>query len=215
EGRIDFGFNFQKANLLTEFSLSGNVDYRVQKASTGINYSFYFQTQDQVDPTSRNSLRFSHQRLWTGRWTVLGSTGGEQNTQLSLDLRITVLTAGGYFFARTNKGLLQSIAGVAYTNEQFTDVEGRSNNLELVLGGEGAYFLFDSPKTDIDVTLVFYPNLTTPGRLRISFNGRASYEILSDFTIALTVFDEYDSGDPDTDAANNDFGITLSFGWKF
>jgi hypothetical protein len=215
EGRIEFGFNLQKANTLTELSLDGNVNYRVQKASTGFSYSFYFQDQDGADATSRNSLTISHQRLLKHRWSALALTGLEQNTQLNLDLRYNLTAAGGYFFARTNKAVVQAVLGLAYTNEKKTDVEERTNNLEGVIGGEGAYFLFDSPKTDIDAGLVFYPNLTTWGRVRISFKVRLSYEILSDFTIGFTVFDEYDSGDPALDASNNDFGTSLSLGYKF
>lgn len=215
DGRIDLGFNYQKANQLVEYSLSGFVRHRVQEASTRLDYNFYFQTQETADPTSRNSLDGSYQRHLKGSWSYIGGLGFEQNTQLNLDSRFSILAAAGYFFARTNKGLLQSVTGLAFTNEKFGGDTTRTNNLEAVLGGEAAYFLFDSPKTDIDAGLVFYPNITTFGRIRISFRARLSYEILSDFTIGFTVFDEFDNGTPGEADTVNDFGTTISLGYKW
>jgi hypothetical protein len=215
DGRVDLGFNYQKANELVEYTLSGYVRHRVQEASTRFDYNFYFQTQETTDATTRNSVDGSYQRHITGKWSYIGQLGFEQNTQLNLDLRFSLLGAAGYFFAQTNKGLLQSVTGLAYTNEKFTGDSTRINNLEGAIGGEAAYFLFDSPKTDIDATLVFYPNITTPGRLRISFQAQLSYEVLSDFTIGFTVFDEFDSGAPSADNSNNDFGTTVSLGYKW
>ncbi len=215
KGRIDFGFTFLKANHQTEFTLSGNVDYRVRRALTGLDYSFYLQSQDSTGTITRNSAGLRHQRFWESKWSALTSTKVEQNSELSLDLRYSVLGGGAYSFIRTNKAVIQSLVGLNYTNEKFTDSESRINSLEGVIGTEGAYFLFDSPKTDIDATLVVYPNLTTWGRVRIAFETRLSYEILSDFTIGFTVFDDFDSGAPGANASSNDFGTTVTVGYKF
>jgi hypothetical protein len=40
-------------------------------------------------------------------------------------------------------------------------------------------------------------------------------EIVSDFYLSLSVFDSYDSRDPTTLTAKNDWGPTISIGWKF
>ncbi len=215
EGRIEFGFDFKKANTRMEFTLSGNVNYRVRRALSGLDYSFYLQSQDSASTTTRNSVGLSHQRFWQSKWSALTSTKVEQNSELSLDSRFSVLGGAAYSFIRTNKAVVQSLLGLNYTNEKFTGVEGRTNSLEGVIGTEGAYFLFDSPKTDIDATLAVYPNLTTWGRVRIAFESRLSYEIFSDFTIGLTVFDDFDSGEPGDNASSNDFGTTVTVGYKF
>jgi hypothetical protein len=49
----------------------------------------------------------------------------------------------------------------------------------------------------------------------LEFDARASHELVKDFTISLTFFDSFDSRPPSTTAAKNDFGGTLSLGWKF
>lgn len=181
-----------------------------------MSYSLYLQDQEQANAITRASVTINHQRFIRGKWSAIALTGVEQSTESSLDLRYSLTGGGAYAFIRTNKALVQSFVGLGFTNEKFTDREDRINNLEAVLGGEGAYFLFDSPKTDIDATLAVYPNLTTWGRVRISADARLSYEILSDFTIGFTVFDEFDSGAPGEEGtSSNDFGTTLSLGYTF
>jgi hypothetical protein len=38
---------------------------------------------------------------------------------------------------------------------------------------------------------------------------------LKDFTVGLDVFDKFDSRPPSETAQKNDFGTTLTMGWKF
>ena len=121
----------------------------------------------------------------------------------------------GFTRSDSKLGVTQLVILQSVEIAQEIESSDRINNLEAVLGGEGAYFLFDSPKTDIDVTLAAYPNLTTWGRVRLSGNARVSYEILSDFTIGFTVFDEFDSGAPGQGDSTNDFGTTLFLGYTF
>jgi hypothetical protein len=52
DGRVDLGFNYQKANRLLEYTLSGYVRHRKQAASVRIDYNFYYQTQESADKTS-------------------------------------------------------------------------------------------------------------------------------------------------------------------
>jgi hypothetical protein len=40
-------------------------------------------------------------------------------------------------------------------------------------------------------------------------------EIVSDFYVAISVFDSYDSRPPTEDAAKNDWGPVISIGYKF
>ena len=60
-----------------------------------------------------------------------------------------------------------------------------------------------------------YPSLTEIGRVRLEATGSAKREIVSDFYLALSIFDSFDSRDPTTGQAKNDWGPTLSIGWQF
>ncbi|MCK4350970.1 MAG: DUF481 domain-containing protein [Candidatus Krumholzibacteria bacterium] len=60
-----------------------------------------------------------------------------------------------------------------------------------------------------------FPNLTTWGRYRVNFNIDFNYELLNDFFLGLSFFDNYDSKPPVAGTEKNDFGFTTSIGYKF
>jgi hypothetical protein len=51
--------------------------------------------------------------------------------------------------------------------------------------------------------------------VRLEAAGSAKREIVSDFYLALSIFDSFDSRDPTTGEPKNDWGPTLSIGWQF
>ncbi len=57
--------------------------------------------------------------------------------------------------------------------------------------------------------------MTDLGRIRLNFDGRASYELIKDFTVGARVWDDFDSRPPGSDTTSNDYGLTFSLGYKF
>ncbi len=215
KGHIDLGFSFQRANRIIELSVSGEVNYRTHKWNHSLSFSSYFQDQDTASSTKRNSLDLVGQRFLARKWSGFLKGSLEQNQELSLDLRASLAAGGGLYFVQTNHAIFDVLAGLNVTDERFTGEEDRANSLEGLLAAEYYYFRFDSPKTDVTTSLFAYPSLTDFGRVRLDFDFYVAYEILSDFTIGLTIFDKFDSRPPSGDAAKNDFGTNLSVGWKF
>jgi hypothetical protein len=215
-GYIDLYLNFQQANLVRDLTLGGQVKYRTRKTLNVLDFETYFQNQETGGETSRNSLGYEINRFVAKKWTALASIDLLQNVQTELDRRITLGGGGSLILTQTNHGSLRTTAKLQWTNEQFTGDEAASNNLEADFGAQGEYYLFDSPKTDITSSLSISPNLTDFGRVRLYFDARLSYELLSDFTIALSVREEFDSRPPsETPTNKNDFSTTLSVGWTF
>ena len=215
KGRIDFGFSYKTANNLLELSLSGTSNYRAEKWSSKIDFNIYFQSQDSVTTVTRRSIGFTGQRFFGHKWSGLGALSFEENSQLSLDLRTSFWGGSGLFVKQTNRAIAQVAGGLAVTNEKYTGEPQGQNNLELVLASELAYFRFATPETDISTSVEVFPNLTTLGRVRINLDFRFSYEILKDFTIGFTLYDNFDSQPPREGASKNDFGTELTVGWKY
>lgn len=215
-GYIDLRFNFQQANLVRDLTIAGQVKYRTRKTFNVLNFETYFQKQESGSETSRNSVGYEINRFVARKWTALVSVLLEQEEQLGLDRRVTLGGGGSLIVTQTNHGSLRTMAELQWTNEQFTGEEQVSNNMEVNLGAQGEYYLFDSPKTDITSSLSLLPNLTDWGRVRIEFDARLSYELLKDFTIALNLRERYDSRPPSETTTNkNNFSTTLSVGWTF
>ena len=51
--------------------------------------------------------------------------------------------------------------------------------------------------------------------MRLQADVKATREIVSDFYVAISVFDSFDSRPPTAGAAKNDWGPVISIGYKF
>ncbi len=116
---------------------------------------------------------------------------------------------------QTNSSQLRLSAGVNLNRENYTGSDTVSVSGEGVVGGDFLAFHFDSPTLDVNTSLYVYPSVTDPGRIRIQFDSRFSYELLKDFTVALTLDDWFDSRPGSETAQKNDFSVTFSLGWNF
>lgn len=214
-GHIDLGFSYQQSNKIIELSLSGEADYRTRRWLHQVTFSAYFQDQQNASSTKRSSLGAIGQRFLKNRWSGFGAVSFEQNQELSLDLRMLAAGGAGFFLKQTNNSILNLLGGFTVQNERFTDTEASTNNMELLAALRYKQFRFDSPKLDISAALTSYTGITDWGRLRLDSKFYISYEVLKDFTVGLDVFDKFDSRPPSETAQKNDFGTTLTVGWKF
>jgi putative salt-induced outer membrane protein YdiY len=215
DGYVDIGFDFQKANQNRQLNGSAEARYRGEKWAGKVNGSTYFQRQEGAEQTSRNDISLQAQRLFGNHWSAIVFGSLEQNRQLGLDLRQTIGAGATREFIHTNRMTFYAVASLAYANEAYTDEEGTTNTVQTPLGADFAFFLFDSPKTDITSDLTVTPILSDLGRWRIDFNARISYELISDFTIGFSFFDNFDSRPPSATASTNDYGLTFSLGYSF
>lgn len=215
DGYVDIGFDFQKANSNRQLNGSAEVKYRGQKWYSKLAGSTYFQRQEGADQTSRNNLSLEGWRLFDNHWSALVFASLEQNQQLDLDLRKTIGAGASRELIHTNKMTFFVLGSLAYANEDYTNDDGATNTVQLPIGADFEFFLFDSPKTDITTDLTVTPVLNDFGRWRIDYNARVSYELISDFTIGFSFFDTFDSRPPSADASTNDYGLTFSIGYTF
>ncbi|HEX7251475.1 MAG TPA: DUF481 domain-containing protein [Thermoanaerobaculia bacterium] len=214
DGSLDLGFNYTESSQLTQFNLNANGIYRRPKFSLETDISATYSRQNGVTGASRGTYSLAYFRFLSDRWFVATLFGLDRNIQLGLDLRVLAAVGGGRNLIQTNQTLLATYLGVAVNHEQ--PVEGESKyNSEAVIGGKYSYFMYDFPKITLGAALAVYPSLTEGGRVRLEANASAKREIVSDFYISLSIFDSYDSRNPTTGQAKNDWGPTLSVGWQF
>ena len=95
------------------------------------------------------------------------------------------------------------------------DSNGGDTNLEGLVALRHKKFQYEDPEIDLNTTLTIYPNITTPGRIRLNFNTNLTWEVFEDFFWKLTLYDNFDNQPVTENAGKNDYGVTLSFGWKY
>ena len=214
-GSLDMGFNFAKANEARQWSLAGDATRRGERLGVTLDFSSLFTSQEGIENTSRQTLRFRIQRFLPRRWLVAVLSQFQQNEELQLHLRSTVGAGAGRYLVQSNRTILSLLGAVSVTRERFTGPEPGVSNAEAMAVVDFQTFRFDDPETDISATLTVSPSLTESGRVRIDFDSRVRREILKDFYFSISFFDNYDSDPGGIDAERNDYGLVSSFGWAF
>jgi hypothetical protein len=171
--------------------------------------------QEQEPPSNRYTGQGVYVRLLRSRWILPGSLTVEQNRDLGYTLRATAALGIGRTLVQSNRSLLRVVGGLDANRE--IPVDGETvTNIEAVFTFNYEFFTYDFPKTDFTTQLTAFPSLSDLGRFRFSSNVKVTRDLFtSDFYVAVTLYDDYDSRPPTADASQNDVGMTFSLGWKF
>lgn len=87
KGSVDFGFSFKRANRVTDYNLSAETSYRVEKYLTSVGYDSSLSSTQNVETTQRNVVSTQFHRFLENRWSIIGLGTFTQNQELGLDFR--------------------------------------------------------------------------------------------------------------------------------
>jgi len=214
DGDINLGFSYTKASTLAQLNFDSDIKYKHMKYMVEIGYDAVFSTQTNQDPTSRQDFSVSYSRTMNKKWTSTGVVGLQQNSELGLDLRLQAVVGIGRHVIQTNKNDLLVITGFSANREISSGQTDATYNLEAVVDFSYSLYKYDSPKSNITISITSYPGLTDLQRFRLESNLKFSQEIVKDFTVSLTFYDSFDNK-PAEGATKNDWGITTSVGYSF
>ena len=213
DGSVDAGSSFTQANLETHLTTNASSTYRGRRNFMSATYGSNITTREDADRTFRSNLNVTARRLFDGRWFATTWGVVEQNDELSLDLRL--LGAGGFGreLVHTNHRQWAMFTGLAYTHEQFGG-DPSDESLEAAVGGRLDFFTPNNDDFDFTNQVISYYRLSGGGRVRIDFQSSYRHELFSDFYWSLNTFETFD-GDPPEGEKRNDFGVSITLGYKF
>jgi Protein of unknown function, DUF481 len=214
DGSVDFGLSYTQSSGVAQLNLSASATYRQPNFQLTGSATSYYTRQRDVEDTSRSAVDFRGVRPFGEYYMWLAQGAVERNEALGYDVRATVGGAVGRFLVRSNRAVLGVGAGLSTSRELPTDGDS-VQFLDALFSVRQSFFTYDSPKTDISMSLDVFPGLTQWGRLRAQFDGEFRREIVHDFTVGFTIYDSYDNRPPSADASKNDVGLSLTIGWTF
>lgn len=215
DGNIDVGVAFTQQAAKTDLNFGAKVKYK--KNLNNFEFDLYttFSRQDDTDNISRLNTSFTYVREFGKRWFYAGILKGEQNSQLSLDIRGTAGGAAGRMFIQSNKVYLIGGLGLTYARERFTGQEG-DNNFQGAILADFEFFSWGGLATDLSTRLAIVPVFTDWGRWRISSITSFQRELVSWLYFNVTINEQFDSRPPTfLDTNKNDLSVTTSLGWSF
>jgi hypothetical protein len=214
EGSLDLGFNYTQSSNLVQFNINSDATYRMRNYQIQTTLSSFFSRQDDTTSADRAGYALRYDRFLGNRWLAEAGFGLDRNIQLGLKVRAAFGLDAGRFLVQENQKQFVVFAGGLGNREQPIAGEGKFN-AEAVVGARYYYFMYDFPKITLSASLAVYPSLTESGRVRLEATGSAKREIVSDFYLSVSIYDSFDSREPTTGTAKNDWGPTISIGWQF
>lgn len=213
-GTVDAGASYTSATELLQLDLDGEARFRRPKFELSAAADAVLTRQPEVDDTRRGSLTLSYRRLFSNGQRIVAQGAIEQNRELGYEWRSSFTGGWARFLARNTSHELVGGAGLALNHEVPVDGE-ETTNVEVALGLNYANFAYDFPNTDIEVGASGFLGLNQWGRFRLEASARLSREVFRDFYLGLKGYESYDSQPATLGAQKNDWGLTLSLGWRF
>lgn len=209
---VDFGITLTKANNLRQLNTYIGGTYLARKWSANGFFKTVLSRQDGASDIRRMDAELGGQYFLPNDWFVTARAKYLSNDEQLLDLRSTYQGGAGYYFLHNNSMYFSAMAGMAYTNEIYSNDNPARSSAEALFGlGFQKYSIGD---LSFITTAALYPSLTESGRYRVDLNGDMKYDLPLDFYIKLSITYNYDS-QPTEGAADSDYVFTTSFGWEF
>jgi hypothetical protein len=210
---LDFGYSMTRTNSAKQLSLGTNTSYRDERYVDVIFANIFNSSQDNAPDTKRWDLGNDFRRLLGSRWYANTTQDFLNSEEQGLDLRTTIGGGGGRYLLRSSSQYLSAGAGLAWTNEHYTDpLLPSKDSGEAYFGSE---FMTEKLKiTDLITRLTYYPSLTIDDRYRLAYRFDLDFNLPGDWYFRFGLFDNYDSQPPEG-FSKNDYGWSNSFGFKF
>ncbi len=214
EGGFDFGYSLTRANSAKQLTVGGRLGYRDERNIDSVLFNAFSNTQENATDTQRWDLGNDYRRLFGARWYANTSQDFLSSDEQALDLRTTIGGGAGRFLLRSASQYLALGAGLAWTNENYTDpaIEVQ-NSAEAYIGTE---FMTEKLKfADLLTRFSYYPSLTIDDRYRMNFKFDLDFNLPGDWYLRTGLYENYDSNPPAANLSKNDYGWSNSFGVTF
>lgn len=212
-GSLSLGFDFTQQNSKVDLTADATIAYVRELHRVELTLDASFSSQDSVSDISRASLGLWWSKEFRNVWFWSVAAGTQQNSQLSLDLAVSIGTGPGRIFISSNKVLLTSWIGPVFRKEKYTGEDSRLA-IPLSLVTDFEWFTWAGLSTDLSSRLTIAPVLNDAGRWQINFTANLKRELFNDLYLTIGVTESFDSSPP-VDANKNDFSLNTSLGWTF
>lgn len=216
EGDINLGFSYTKSSDIFQLNFSSTTTYRKPKMETTLKLnSVNSKAKNDTIFSQKQDATLSYLKTLNHRLYLMSSFGWERNTQLDLANRYLFGGGAGKIIFNDNHQRMLTGIGLTYNEEQFDEESDYKSSLEAMAVIQFKRFRYSSPKVNIDAQYIIYPGLTDWGRIRMNLQINTSVEILKDFLVGFTFYDNFDNRPSEDAASKNDYGITVSIGYQF
>ncbi len=220
DNSLSLGATYTKASDVLQWNVAARTKFRTRKYRTSLSFdSMITSNSDASKHSRRGELTADYSLLRPNRFFWFGSGSVQTNDELGIDKRyLATLGYARYVVQRQTSELVLGLglagnleSSIGDTTEESTN----SANTEGVLQMQWTYFKLNSPKSNINALLQYYPGISDSGRDRANANLRLRQEFIKDLFWSINLYGSYDSKPPSGALAKTDYGMVTSLEYKF
>lgn len=214
-GSLSVGYNFAKAENLSELSIRSRLGYRAKRWRLQAKYNDIRSSRKDTNPVERLDAVLSYQYYLKNNWYTVTEVSFFSNTEQNIKLRTLAMLGIGKYLIQTNRMYWGLQLGANYNNENFDALAGEKksqNSGELFLGTELS--LYDFKDFNLLSKAVVYPSLTESKRWRLDYSIDLKYDLPLHFFIKLGFTFNYDNK-PVAKSSQTDYIFQTTIGWDF
>ena len=215
DGSLDAGFSYTRSSDVAQLNVNSVTVYRRARFEARLDASATVTRQREGGARDdRGAIDASYLQYLGKSWFASAGTRFESNESLGIRLRSQVGVVAGPRLVNTNRSQMIIGGGLVFNDERAVDAPA-TRNAEAMLLARTSYFTYDRPRTDLEVSVQYFPSLSDPGRQRLQLDAAVKREVWKDFYLSLNGFDTYDSRPPNPAFDTNDVGVVVSIGWSY
>lgn len=215
EGSVSSGYTFTRSSRIGRFNFDGTLRYVMKAADAVLTASTIITGENGTWSRERELVRLNSAYFINATLRLGGLLSYQRNLELGLQRRYQEGIAMGLNFISNRKMKGEVITGLVYNQERNINVTENANSFEIPLLLTYDFFNFSKPEVTLKTTQNLYKSITEWGRIRHDGELKIDWKVISDFSISIKLYDNYDSRPPSAEAKNLDYGIIFGLTYKF
>lgn len=215
EGNVSAGYNYTKSSNIGRINLDVTMRYILKKVILQNVISAIVTSDQGVWYRDRESFSLSGTYLVNYRWKALALLSYQRNRELGLESRYQQGVAMGYNIISKSHLRFAALSGLVVNQEKGFEDESFQVTAEIPVAFDFDFFRFNKPEISVSTNQNIYFSVTQMGRVRYDGEIRADWKVVSDFTLNLKFYYNYDNKPLSGSGVSFDFGTVFGIGYKW
>lgn len=215
EGAVSAGYSFTRSSKIGRLNSDLTLKCMTRNFEIDGNYSIIVTQTDTGWTRDNENGGITGYYYISTLWQALAFLNYQRNLELGLARRFQEGLGLSYNLVSTNHVRLRTGTGVVLNQEVNTEGTSTPTQVEIPVVNTFNFFSFRKPEMDLTSTQNLYFSLTSKGRIRHDGQIKLNWKLITDFSLNLTLYDNYDSQPPGENATTLDYGIVFGISYSF
>lgn len=215
EGNVSLGYNYTKTSNIGRFNLDATMRYILKNFTIQNTISSIVTQENKIWTRDRESFLISGTYFINSNWKAIGFINYQLNRELGLQFRFQEGAGAGYNIISTSHTRFSAISGLVINQEKSFNESSVNFTSEIPFVLNLDFFRFTKPEISLSVDNSLFASLTQRGRVRLDGEIRYDWKVISDFTLNLRFYYNFDNKPLSGSGSNFDYGTVFGIGYKW